>query len=689
MLRCRSLLARWISALVLLVPLAVTFNASHANAETFSALTLQNGWFNAPFGTRGAGLATVTDSDGIVYLKGAIATGGTNPVPFTLPVGDRPTANVYVPVDLCTAHNGRLFIQPNGVVTVQAETAFSNAQCFVSLEGVSFSIHVTGFNPLTLRNGWTNAPFGTSNAGVGLEDDGIVHLKGAIATGGTNPVAFTLPVGVRPATNVYVPVDLCNRHNGRLFIQPNGVVTVQAETAFSNAQCFTSLEGVSFAANVLSFTPLTLQNGWTNAPFGTSNAAVANAAGTLYFKGAIATGGTNPVPFTLPVGDRPTANVYVPVDLCTAHNGRLFIQPNGVVTVQAETAFSNAQCFTSLDGVSFAVSIFTPVMLLNGWINNGAYYAGAVNVNGIVHLRGVIRGADTVVATNSGAFILPVGFRPATDVYVPIDFCLDGAAPKPANKGRLFIQASGLVTVGYETADPVGACPSPYNQDVPVSLDGVSFALNATGFTPLTLQNGWTNAPFLTSNAAAKNIGGILYLKGAIATGSTNPVPFTLPVGDRPATNVYVPVDLCNRHNGRLFIQPNGVVTVQAETGFSNAQCFTSLDGVAFALNATGFTPLTLQNGWTNAPFGTSNAAVRDVGGILYFKGAIHTTGIDHYPFELPTSFWLSHGVLLNVDLCSATMGELGLLNFGVVQAETSFANAQCFTSLDGVSVAR
>ena len=80
------------------------------------------------------------------------------------------------------------------------------------------------------------------------------------------------------------------------------------------------------------------------------------------------------------------------------------------------------------------------------------------------------------------------------------------------------------------------------------------------------------------------NINGVVHLKGAIATTGTNPVPFTLPVGFRPATSVYVPVDLCNATNGRLFIHPSGVVTVQAESGnFSNAACFTSLDGAWFA----------------------------------------------------------------------------------------------------------
>jgi hypothetical protein len=319
------------------------------------------------------------------------------------------------------------------------------------------------FTDLALLNGWTNAPFGTGNAGVGVAS-GVVTLKGAIATGGTNPVPFVLPAGFRPATNVFVPVDLCGATNGRLDIQSNGTVSVEAEGGtFSNAACFTSLDGVSFASSASGYTALSLVNGWTNAPFGTSNAAVRNVAGIVHFKGAIATGGTNPEPFVLPAGFRPATDVYVAVDLCDATNGRLWIQSTGTVTVQAEGGtFSNAQCFTS--------------------------------------------------------------------------------------------------------------------------LDGASFALSASGFSALKLKNGWTNAPFLTSNATVRDISGIVHFKGAIATGGTNPVPFVLPAPFRPATNVFVQVDLCDATNGRLDIQPNGTVTVEAQGGtFSNAQCFTSLDGASFA----------------------------------------------------------------------------------------------------------
>jgi hypothetical protein len=311
-------------------------------------LSLVNGWTDAPFTTSHA---MVEEENGIVHFRGAIA-GGTTGLAFTLPAGLNPATDVYVPVDLCNANKGRLIIQSNGNVTVQAEKSFGDAQCFTSLDGASFAPKATSFTSLTLINGWTNAPFGTSNAAV-RKISGLVHFKGAIATTGTNAQPFTLPAGFLPTTDVYVPVDLCNAANGRLHITPAGAVTVQAQNSFSDAQCFTSLDGAWFAPTTSGFANLTLINGWTNAPFSTSNAQAENAYGMVFFKGAIATGGTNAQPFTLGTRFRPLTNVYVNVDLCNANKGRLLIQTNGAVTVQAETSFSDAQCFTSLDGVSF------------------------------------------------------------------------------------------------------------------------------------------------------------------------------------------------------------------------------------------------------------------------------------------------------------------------------------------------
>jgi hypothetical protein len=324
-------------------------------------LTLVNNWTSAPFNTQVAGVKQATD--GIVTFTGGL-TGGTAGLAFTLPPNDRPAANVYVPVDLCNATKGRLFIQPNGNVTVQTEGAFSNAACFTSLDGVSFALpSATSNTPLTPFNGWQGAPYGTGKPGVQLETvpwlSGTavsVHFTGAIS-GGSGAVAFSLPAGFAPSTTKYVPVDMCNATNGRLVISPTGTVSVQAESSFANAQCFTSLDGARF---MLTPSPvqaaLTLGNGWAAAGFGTSSPTVDEVDGSTFeFSGAIATSGTNPVAFTLPSGWAPPTTVYVAVDMCNATNGRLIIQPSGLVTVQAEGAFSNAACFTSLDGATWSL----------------------------------------------------------------------------------------------------------------------------------------------------------------------------------------------------------------------------------------------------------------------------------------------------------------------------------------------
>ena len=129
---------------------------------------------------------------------------------------------------------------------------------------------------------------------------------------------------------------------------------VPEENAWTDAQCLTSLDGVTFAKSASSFTPVTLVNGWTGYG-GTASPAARNISGIVHLEGATLTSGTNPLAFTLPAGDRPAHDIFVKVDLCHADNGQLSIAPSGSVTVQAEGGnWANAQCFTSLDGASFA-----------------------------------------------------------------------------------------------------------------------------------------------------------------------------------------------------------------------------------------------------------------------------------------------------------------------------------------------
>ena len=325
-------------------------------------------------------------------------------------------------------------------------------------------------------------------------------------------------------------------------------------------------------ANLPAYTPLTLINGWTNYGSGTANAAVTSINGIVHLKGAIQTssGNTNDVAFVLPAGFRPSKNINVPVDMCDATSGELAIAPTGVTEVISQGKLSNATCFTSLDGVSFALSTasFTPLTLQPGWTEFDNLYrkAAAHVVGGIVHLEGEIKTAGT----SEAAFTLPAGFRPSTNVYVLINLCTGSI-------GRLDITPSGAVTVEAEGTG------NWWMAQCGVSLDGASFALSPKSFTALTLQNGWMNAPYGTTDAAVRNISGIVHFEGAIWTNGTNADPFVLPAGYRPAKYVYIPVDLCGGNKGRLDIQPDGVVTVQAETDFSQAQCFTSLDGVSFA----------------------------------------------------------------------------------------------------------
>jgi len=186
--------------------------------------------------------------------------------------------------------------------------------------------------------------------------NGIVHLKGGIKTSGANPVPFTLPAADRPAHKVYVPVDLCGGDNGRLVITPGGVVTVQTEegTSWGNAQCYTSLDGVSFAPSAASFTPLPLQNSWTSTGLASARPAVRVVSGIVQLEGDMYSNGINPVPFTLPAGFRPAHNVVIKVALCGRDSGELIIGPGGQATVQAEGGvWANAQCQTALDGVWF------------------------------------------------------------------------------------------------------------------------------------------------------------------------------------------------------------------------------------------------------------------------------------------------------------------------------------------------
>lgn len=535
------------------------------SAAGFTALDLENGWVGAPFATSSPAAAIV---NGVVHLKGAMSSGASG-FAFILPVEMRPDTNVFVPVDLCESRKGRLSITPSGNVSVQPETAFSDAQCFTSLDGVSFVPSTAGVSNLTLTNGWAPYGPGTGNAAVS-QVDGIVYFKGAIATTGSIASAFTLPSDMRSTKYAYVPVDLCNSTKGRLIIAPTGDVSVQAETLFSNAQCFTSLDGASFIPSKGGFSALTPSNGWVNGTFQTQTTAAALYDGIVHFKGALTSGSTSTL-FTLPVTMRPDATAYVAVDLCLARPGRIIVLVSGEVLVQSAAVFSDAQCFTSLEGASFALAPAgsTPIALVNGWV---AYAGGtsppsAAIVDGMVQLKGAISSG-----TGEWAFTLPVEMRPSSDTWVSIGVV-------NAAKGRILVQPNGAVYVGGQSsfADAQNF----------TSLDGVKFApAGNTAFKPLTPLNGWAQS-FFTGPPEATIVRDIVYFKGSIANGLSS-IAFSLPPVLRPEARVYTPTDMFQAAKGRFQIETDGSVIVSPQNAFLDAQTFTALDGVSYAVPEPG-----------------------------------------------------------------------------------------------------
>ena len=358
----------------------------------------------------------------------------------------------------------------NGVTTRACGYCNDGSQTCIDGKAGTYTacVGATGqaFTALPLAAGWTGGAFSGAAAAIALDCAGMVQFKGALsAPAGTSATLFTLPVGLRPPTDVYVLTDLIFGTKGRVHFTPSGGASVDAEGGVvANATGFTSLDSVTFALAANGYTALALQNSWTNAPFATRNAAVSNTAGIVRFQGAIATTGTNMNPFVLPAGFRPPTDTYIPVDMCGATKGRLYITPAGVVNVQpAGGTTSNAQCFTS--------------------------------------------------------------------------------------------------------------------------LEGASFALSSAGFTAVTLATGWSNAPYATRNAAVSNAAGIVRFQGGLlgTTGGSTSL-FTVPVGFRPSTNVWLPVTLCNSQFGRIYIGTDGAVSVQAEVSVDDATCFTSLEGVTFGL---------------------------------------------------------------------------------------------------------
>jgi hypothetical protein len=135
----------------------------------------------------------------------------------------------------------------------------------------------------------------------------------------------------------------------------------------------------------------------------------------------------------------------------------------------------------------------------------------------------------------------------------------------------------------------LGFCEIFIAHDNGVALDAVftftaspgTIGNGAPPATPITLLSGWTGGPFGTALPSVSNVGGVVYLKGAIAGGSTT-LAFTLPAGFQPGHTVFLTTNVCSGNPGRLVIDTSGTAVVVSPNGFNLAQCFVNLDGLSF-----------------------------------------------------------------------------------------------------------
>lgn len=100
----------------------------------------------------------------------------------------------------------------------------------------------TGWQPLTLQNGWTDYGGSYGPPRYRKLDSGLVILEGLLKDGttGTTTPMFTLPAGCRPRVNLIMkPNENSGLSNARVDILPDGRVTAHTVGTGWVSICFT------------------------------------------------------------------------------------------------------------------------------------------------------------------------------------------------------------------------------------------------------------------------------------------------------------------------------------------------------------------------------------------------------------------------------------------------------------------
>ena len=196
--------------------------------------TLLNGFTN--YGGAWAPASYVKDSAGRVVIQGLLANGtrtnGT--VIFSIPAASRPSQYMHFPSRSGTFHH-------LGIDATQGLLAKGDGTGAYSINVAYLPGSYSGWINLPLSNGWANySGSGFTTPQYTKTSDGVVHLKGLVASGTLGAAIATLPPGYRPAERLLMQTPAAGAHS-RLDVWANGQIT-----AHGASNTWVSLDGISF-----------------------------------------------------------------------------------------------------------------------------------------------------------------------------------------------------------------------------------------------------------------------------------------------------------------------------------------------------------------------------------------------------------------------------------------------------------
>lgn len=202
----------------------------------------------------------------------------------------------------------------------------------------------------------------------------VASIALAVALGGTSYAAITLPknsvgtkqlkknavkrskIAAKAVNGSKVAADSLTGAN----ILESSLSPVPSATKATNATHATSADSATNADHAttadsvpaLSFTDLTLKNGWSTCSGGGVPGIAKSSEGVVHFRGFICrTSGSSNNPFAVPAGFVPSWTEVIPVSQDGLTTGQIWVRLDGDALVYG----SNAASFTSLAGASYTL----------------------------------------------------------------------------------------------------------------------------------------------------------------------------------------------------------------------------------------------------------------------------------------------------------------------------------------------